>query len=361
MRWWTQRLQREIERIVQTAIAEGQTPGAVVCLGTAEQVLYLAAFGKRQEVPVALPMRVTTIFDLASVTKVAATAPAICLLWQQGKVDLDAPVKRYLPEFSGGHKNRVTVKHLLTHTSGLPAFKNYLRMGLKGQREAIIADICRTRLKAPPGKVFIYSDLGFILLGEIVQRVSGLDLDAFCRRFFYRPLKMLHTRFNPPPSWHPRCAATEWRDGVMQRGVVHDPNAYALGGIAGHAGLFSTAADLARFCQMILREGELDGVRVLAPETVRAMRTNHCPVEGIQRGLGFDIASPYSPQMKGDRFPIGVFGHTGYTGTSVTIDPFSGVFLILLTNRVHPDDKRTIASLRKTLANLVASALYPEA
>jgi CubicO group peptidase (beta-lactamase class C family) len=231
-------------------------------------------------------------------------------------------------------------------------------MGLKGQKEAIIADICRTRLKASPGKVFIYSDLGFILLGEIVERVSGLDLDRFCRRHIYEPLEMGWTRFNPPKSWHSKCAATEWRDGKMTQGVVHDPNAFALGGVAGHAGLFSTASDLARFCQMILREGELDGVRVLEPETVRAMRTNHCPVEGVQRGLGFDIQSPYSPQMKGEKFPIGVFGHTGYTGTSVTIDPFAKVFIVLLTNRVHPDDKRNIASLRKSVANLIASAIY---
>ncbi len=358
MRWWTKGLRRELEKIVQTAIADGQTPGAVICIGTDEKVLYLASFGNRREVPSPQPMRIDTIFDLASVTKVAATAPAICLLWQQGKLDIHAPVKRYLPEFSGGHKSKVTLLHLLTHTSGLPAFKNYLQMGLKGQPEAIIANICRTRLKAPPGKVFIYSDLGFILLGEIVKRVSGHDLNEFCRRHIYTPLQMRWTRFNPPKSWHNRCAATEWRDGQMSQGIVHDPNAYALGGIAGHAGLFSTASDLARFCQMLLREGELDGVRVFEPEVVRAMRTNHCPVEGVQRGLGFDIQSPYSPQMKGEKFPVGVFGHTGYTGTSVAIDPFAKVFLVLLTNRVHPDDKRNIATLRKSIANSVASAIY---
>ena len=358
MRWWTKRLQGELERTIQAAIDEGHTPGAVICVGTAEKILFIKAFGKRREVPSPQPMEVDTIFDLASVTKVVATAPAICLLWQQGKLDIHAPVKRYLPEFSGGHKDKVTLLHLLTHTSGLPAFKNYLRMGLKGQKEAIIADICRTRLKASPRKVFIYSDLGFILLGEIVERVSGLDLDKFCRRHIYEPLKMGWTRFNPPKSWHSKCAATEWRDGKMTQGVVHDPNAFALGGVAGHAGLFSTASDLARFCQMILREGELDGVRVLEPETVRAMRTNHCPVEGVQRGLGFDIQSPYSPRMKGEKFPIGVFGHTGYTGTSVTIDLFAKVFIVLLTNRVHPDDKRNIASLRKSVANLIASAIY---
>jgi CubicO group peptidase (beta-lactamase class C family) len=358
MRWWTKRLQRELERTIQAAIDEGHTPGAVICVGTEEKILFIKAFGKRREIPSPQPMEVDTIFDLASVTKVAATAPAICLLWQQGKLDIHAPVKRYLPEFSGGHKDKVTLLHLLTHTSGLPAFKNYLHAGLKGQKEAIIADICRTRLKASPGKVFIYSDLGFILLGEIVERVSGSDLDRFCRRHIYEPLKMGWTRFNPPKNWHSKCAATEWRDGKMTQGVVHDPNAFALGGIAGHAGLFSTASDLARFCRMILREGELDGVRVLEPETVRAMRTNHCPVEGVQRGLGFDIQSPYSPQMKGEKFPIGVFGHTGYTGTSVTIDPFAKVFIVLLTNRVHPDDKRNIASLRKSVANLIASAIY---
>ncbi len=360
MSWWTKRLQKIVEQTIQAAISEGQTPGAVICVGTAERILYLGAFGRRQEVPRSLPMHTDTIFDLASLTKVVATAPAICLLWQQGQIDLDAPVRCYLPEFSGGHKNRVTVRHLLTHTSGLPAFKNYLQKGLKGRPEAILTDICQTRLKAPPGKAFIYSDLGFILLGEIVRRVSGWDLDTFCRRFLYQPLRMRWTRFNPPPSWHRRCAATEWREGQMTQGVVHDPNAYALGGVAGHAGLFSIASDLARFCQMLLREGELNGVRLFEPEVVQAMRTNHCPVEGIQRGLGFDILSPYSPQMKGDRFPVGVFGHTGYTGTSLAVDPFKGVFFILLTNRVHPDDKRNIASLRKTIANLLATALYPD-
>jgi len=167
-------------------------------------------------------MHPDTIFDLASLTKVVATAPAVCLLWQWKKVDLTAPVRHYLPEFSGGQKNRVTVLHLLTlrtnspskmhtHTSGLPAFKNYLQLGLRG--DAILADIFRTRLKAPPGTQFCYSDLGFILLGELVRRVSGLDLDAFCRRHLYAPLRMKRTRFNPPKSWRIRCAATEWRDG----------------------------------------------------------------------------------------------------------------------------------------------------
>ncbi len=358
MGWWTKGLKQELELTIQNAIAEGQTPGAVICIGNEEKVLYLSAFGRRREVPSPQPMMDNTIFDLASVTKVVATAPAICLLWQQGKLDIHAPIKQYLPEFSKGNKDKVTLLHLLTHTSGLPAFKNYLKMGLKGKPEAIIADICRTRLKAPPGKVFIYSDLGFILLGEIVKRISGLDLNGFCRRYIYAPLKMSWTRFKPPKSWHSKCAATEWRNGKISQGVVHDPNAYALGGIAGHAGLFSTASDLARFCQMLLREGELDGIRVFEPEVVRAMRTNHCPLEGVQRGLGFDLQSPYSPQMKGEKFPLGVFGHTGYTGTSVTIDPFAKVFIIMLTNRVHPDDKRNIADLRKSVANLMASAIY---
>ncbi|MCS7263499.1 MAG: beta-lactamase family protein [Armatimonadetes bacterium] len=358
MRWWTESFKQKLEQIVQKAIEEGQTPGAVVCIGTDEKILYVSAFGKRREIPSPQPMKIDTIFDLASVTKVVATAPSICLLWQQGKLDIHDPVKRYLPEFSAGHKSEVTLLHLLTHTSGLPAFKNYLKMGLKGKHEAIIADICRTRLKAPPGKVFIYSDLGFILLGEIVKRVSRLELDEFCRRYIYSPLKMKWTRFNPPESWHNRCAATEWRDGQMTQGSAHDPNAYALNGVAGHAGLFSKAYDLARFCQMLLREGELNGIRVFEPEIIRAMRTNQCPVEGIQRGLGFDIQSPYSPQMKGEKFPVGVFGHTGYTGTSIAIDPFSKVFVVLLTNRVHPDDKRNIADLRKSVANLVASAIY---
>lgn len=358
MKWWTKRLKRRLERTIWAAISEGHTPGAVICVGTPDEILYLSAFGVRREVPSPQPMETDTIFDLASVTKVVATSPAICLLWQQGKLEINAPVKRYLPEFSGGHKDKATLVHLLVHASGLPSFKNYLLMGLKGQREAIIADICRSRLKAQPGKVFIYSDLGFILLGEIVRRVSGLELDEFCYRYIYAPLKMSNTRFTPPRSWHSKCAATEWREGRMLQGVVHDPNAYALGGVAGHAGLFSTAYDLSRFCQMILREGELNGTRIFEPEVVRAMRTNYSPVGGVQRGLGFDIHSPYSPQMKGDKFPIGVFGHTGYTGTSITIDPFSKVFIVLLTNRVHPDDKRSVASLRKSVFNLIASAIY---
>jgi CubicO group peptidase (beta-lactamase class C family) len=349
-------LQRPLKETLQRAVAEGQTPGAVLCIGTAEKVLWLYACGYRREVPTKQLMRPDTIFDLASLTKVVATAPAICWLWQQGQVDLHAPVRRYVPEFSGGHKNRVTVLHLLTHTSGLPAFKNYLQMGMRG--DTILADICRTRLQALPGTQFCYSDLGFILLGEIVRRVSGRDLNAFCRHHLFAPLGMRQTRFNPPKSWHARCAATTWRDGVMLQGVVHDPNAYALGGVAGHAGLFSVATDLARYCQMLLREGELDGVRVFEPEVVRAMRTDHCPVNGVQRGLGFDIHSPYSPQMKGDKLPVSVFGHTGYTGTSLAVDPVAGIFFVLLTNRVHPDDTRNIAALRKAVANFIAEAVY---
>ncbi|MFA0776621.1 MAG: hypothetical protein PVTTEEND_000335 [Candidatus Fervidibacter sp.] len=356
-RWrWTKGLERKLTEVLQRAVAEGQTPGAVLCVGDPDRIRWLAAFGYRRLVPSKQPMRPDTIFDLASLTKVVATAPAVCLLWQWGKVDLTTPVRRYLPEFAGGQKNRVTVLHLLTHTSGLPAFKNYLQLGLRG--DAILADIFRTRLKAPPSTQFIYSDLGFILLGELVRRVSGLDLDTFCRRHLYAPLQVKRIRFNPPKSWWVRCAATEWRNGTMLQGIVHDPNAFALGGIAGHAGLFSVAEDLARFCQMLLREGELDGIRVFEPETVRAMRSNYCPVNGVQRGLGFDIQSPYSPQMKGDRFPVGVFGHTGYTGTSLLIDPFAELFVLLLTNRVHPDDTRNIATLRKTIANLIAEAIY---
>lgn len=353
------RLTKRLDETLKGAIEVGRTPGAVLCLGDAEDILYLKAFGHRRLVPTKQPMYPDTIFDLASLTKVVATAPAICLLWQQGRLDLTDPVCRYLPEFSKGQKRKMTILHLLTHSSGLPPFKDYLKWGKgHGAREKVLRDICQTRLKGKPGTVFIYSDLGFILLGEIVERVSGQSLNTFCRRHLYRPLQMFRTRFHPPKTWSKKCAATGWRDGMMLQGVVHDPNAFFLGGIAGHAGLFSVAEDLAKFCQMLLRGGERNGIRIFDPRVVRAMRTNHCPVEGVRRGLGFDILSPYSPQMKGDRFPVGVFGHTGYTGTSLTIDPFSGVFFVLLTNRVHPDDTRNIAPLRKAVANLIAEALY---
>lgn len=346
----------KLDEIINSAIARGDTAGAVIAVGERGGVIYQRAYGWRRVVPRKLPMRVDTVFDLASLTKVVATAPAIALLKEYELLDWDDRVHRYIPEFSGGTKRYATIRHLLTHTSGLPPFKNYLAMKFDTAR--IINDICHTRLRAAPGKRFIYSDLGFILLGEIVHRLSEMPLDEFVRVRFFNPMGMRRTRFRPPKSWHRQCAATTFdeRTGEMLCGIVHDPNARIMGGVAGHAGLFSTAADLARYCQMLLNCGVVNGRHLFRKQTVRAMTANQCPVKGVKRGFGFDIKSPYS-HPRGHRLSSASYGHTGFTGTSLWVDPVNGIFIILLTNRLHPDGNGDVRKLRAQVADVVYECL----
>lgn len=344
----------EIDAAVSLAINDGRCPGGVLWLER-QGAAYRKAYGSRALEPQREAMSEETIFDAASLTKVVATAPAVLKLVEQGRVELDAPVQRYIPEFTGAEKETITVRQLLTHTSGLRAGLS-LAQPWSGVKEAI-ARACKERLQDPPGRRFRYSDINFILLGEIVTRVSGQQLDQFCAQELFKPLGMRDTGFLPSDHDRNRIAPTEKVNGKFLRGVVHDPTARRMGGVAGHAGLFTTAADLARFARMMLNEGELDGVRVLRPESVRLM-TSVQTDETLhpRRGLGWDIDSPYAGP-RGMWFPIGSYGHTGWTGGSLWIDPFSETFLIFLSNRNHPTRAGNVLPLRHTLGTLAAEAV----
>lgn len=341
----------EIDALIEQGIADHRMPGAVVWIEH-DGAVYEKAFGERAVEPVVEPMTKDTIFDAASLTKVVATAPAIMLLMERGALDVDAPVQKYIEEFRRDGKDNITLRHLLTHTSGLRPGLDSKKV--EGQRSAI-AYACQEKTTNAPGSLFIYSDINFILLGEVVQRVSGQPLEDFVTMEIYRPLKMKDTRYLPWSIERARIAPTQ-RDGTnMLRGVVHDPTARNMAGVAGHAGVFTTAADLARFARMMLSGGELDGVRVLRPETVSAMTRIQSPATlSSKRGFGWDFDTRYS--RRGDVFPLGSYGHTGFTGTAIWIDPFSNTFWILLSNRVHPDGKGEISSLQKTFSTLAAEA-----
>jgi CubicO group peptidase (beta-lactamase class C family) len=346
-----------IDQAVERVIAEGKAPGAVVLVGHQGEVVFEKAYGNRSLEPRVEPMTLDTVFDLASLTKVIVTAPSIMLLAQQGRLRLDDPAAKYIPSFAKRGKGKITIRHLLTHYSGLPAD---LRLSKKRKSLAgsILTRIYQVKLLAPPGSRFIYSDLGFIVLGKVVEKVSGKSLDAFANENFLTVLNMSSSRFRPLRLDRERIAPTERnKDGSVMRGEVHDPLAALLGGVAGDAGLFSTARDLSRFCQMFLNEGSLDGVSVLEPETVRLMVSPQSPADKENvRGFGWDINSAYS-SVKGSHFSSKSYGHTGYTGTSLWIDPAIDSYLIILTNRVHPDGKGNVKELRTQIADIVGSAL----
>ena len=354
-----------IDGAVGAAVAAGDLPGAVVLVWHAGHTVYRKAFGRRAVVPEPEPMTVDTIFDLASLTKVVATTTAVMLLVEEGRLRLGLPAARYLPGFGRHGKEGITVEHLLTHVSGLRAGFD-LEQEFEGYETALEMAF-EQRPVAPPGSRFIYSDLNFVLLGEIVARVSGLPLETFAARRIFDPLGMDDTLFRPPPRLRARiapteaCAGLEWpcagAGAPMLRGVVHDPTARRMGGAAGHAGLFGTASDLARFGAMLLADGALGGVRLLAPLTVARMTSPATP-PGLRdrRGLGWDIDSRYSGS-RGDLFPSGSFGHTGFTGTSIWIDPASDTVVILLSSRVHPAGGGDARALRARVATLAAAAV----
>jgi len=345
---------RKIDAAIDLAIDEQRLPGAVLWVEHGSDH-YWKAYGNRSLVPSDELMTRDTIFDAASVSKVLATTPAVMILWQRGKIKLDEPVHSYIPEFTGGGKEKITVRQLLTHTSGLT---EDVSTTPKWQgTEAAIRLAAATKLKAPPGTEFRYSDINFFLLGEIVARVAHEPLNLFCAKEIYRPLKMVDTGFLPDKDKIPRIAPTEVIDGVALRGVVHDPTARSMGGVAGHAGVFTTASDLARYARMMLNLGELDGVRILKPETVKMMTSVQTP-PGIddRRGFGWDIDSGFSG-LRGKHFPLGSYGHTGFTGIAFWIDPFSKTFFIFLSNRVHPNGKGSVLKLYRTVGTLAAEAV----
>ena len=348
--------QQAADEAVRDSVASSEIPGAVLVVGQGDQVLHRKVLGWRATVPHPELMTADTIFDIASLTKVIATTPAVLRLWEMGKIDLNAPLGRYLKEFDSAAYQDVTVLRLLTHSAGMNDLPSREAM-TKGFPEAARIQ-ARAGLAVPPGSTFFYSDTGFILLGELVRRVSGEPLDTFARKQFYAPLGMRDTAFDPPAAWRKRIASTEAvnNQGPL-RGVVHDGNARLLHGIAGHAGVFSTASDLSRFCRMLLAGGQLGGRRYLKEATVRAMFAPHVIGEST-RGLGWDISSPYSRTL-GAYFPMGSVGHTGFTGTAIWMDPATGVYMILLTNRVHPYGKGDVAELRRRVSAAVGTRFAP--
>ena len=345
----------EMDTAVMQAIADKKLPGGVLWLERAGTV-YSKAYGQRAVAPTNEPMTADTIFDAASLTKVLATTPAMLLLIERGQVRVDAPVATYLPEFAAEGKQAVTIRHLLTHTSGL-------RPGLGGPggwsgHAKAIELACAEKLRSEPGTRFVYSDINFILLGEVVRRVSGKPLHEFCAQEIYRPLQMNDTGFLPPAAKRARIApTTEEKTEGWLRGVVHDPTARRMGGVAGHAGLFTTVADTARYARMLLNGGALDGVRVFKPESVKLMTSVQSP-EAVpsRRGLGWDLDSGYSGP-RGKVFPLGSYGHTGWTGTSLWVDPFSRTMLIFHSNRNHPTESGSVGALRARLGTLAAEAV----
>jgi len=340
-----------LDAIVRDAIHDDQIPGAVVLVWHNGQVVYRRAFGNRALEPRREPMTLDTIFDVASLTKVVATTTAVMQLVQKGEVRLNDPVAKYLPEFAVNGKEEITVRNLLTHFSGLRADID-LTPPWEGRDTALRMVFAETPAYSP-GSRFLYSDTNFIALGALVERVSGTTLDAYCARKIFTPLEMTHTRFLPPAAWRRRIAPTEDDEqGKMLRGVVHDPRARRMGGVAGHAGVFSTADDLSKFGQALL-----NGSPILSPEIVEKMTTpQQPPTAPVLRGFGWDIDSPFSSN-RGELLPVGSFGHTGFTGTSIWIDPTTRTFIILLTNSVHPRGKGSAVTLRSKMATAVAAAL----
>ena len=345
---------KRLDQAVEQAMHQGKLPGGVLWLQHGDAV-YRKTYGSRSVDPHREVMTEDTVFDAASLTKVIATTPSIMKLVESGKVEVDAPVVRYIPAFGEHDKHQVTIRHLMTHTSGLrPGLS--LRDPWEGVEEAI-RRACAESLVTTPGTKFRYSDINFILLGEIVRRVSGQALEQFAAEQIFEPLGMSHTRYLPPSDWIPFIAPTTKLGATYIRGIVHDPTSRRMGGVAGHAGLFTCTRDLAKFARMMLGRGEVDGVRVFRPETVDLMASVQSPEESdAKRGLGWDIASPYS-SPRGYHFPIGSYGHTGWTGTSIWIVPQPNTFIIFLSNRNHPTEDGTVVALRRTLATIAAESI----
>jgi uncharacterized protein YbbC (DUF1343 family)/CubicO group peptidase (beta-lactamase class C family) len=338
------------------AVKSGEVPGAVVLVGRGDETLYFRALGSRRVVPDHQPMTRETIFDIASLTKPFATTLAVMTLVERGEIRLDNPLGHYLKEFRRKELEGITIRRLLTHTAGLVAIPT--SGSVNGGFPKAAAALSKLPLDFPPGQAFQYSDTGFMLLGEVVRRVSGLPLDRYADKHIYKPLGLKDTMFNPPPSLRDRIAPTEFHNGRLMIGEVHDPRSRAVGGVAGHAGLFSTAGDLARLCRMLLAEGTLDGQRIMQPNTVRLMWTRSAEGNG-SRALGWDISSTFS-RTASIFFPPDAVGHLGFTGTSVWLDPTTRTYLIVLTNRVHPSGGGgdRIRELRTRVAAVTAAQLF---
>lgn len=344
-----------IDQLVGDAIDRGVVAGGVVLIGNHRDVLFERAYGRTSTLLDSVPMRTDTIFDLASLTKVIATTPSILKLAEEGRVSLVDPVVKWLPEFAGKGKDDLLILHLLTHTSGLDDFP----LNDANPRQSAVAGAAAQRLKGEIGSRFRYADINFILLAEIVRRVTGEGLDRYAVEAFFAPMGMADTSFLPTAEKTARCAATVSAESIWLMGRPQDSTARQLGGVAGHAGLFSTARDLGIFCRMFLNEGEVDGRRVLSSRAVRQMTAPYFSRGGkVVRGLGWDIASPFS-SPKGTGFSEVSFGHTGYSGTSIWIDPEADIFVVLLTSRLEYRKVHEINQLRADLSSLAARLFAP--
>lgn len=361
-----------IDETVAASIAKRELPGAVVLVGRRGEIVWRKAYGDRAVAPAREAMTTDTVFDLASLTKVVATATSIMLLIERGKVRLSDPLSAFIPEIKGDGRERITIELLLTHRAGYAPDFN-LKERWIGYDEAI-KRLINEPLHNPPGVRFVYSDIGYIALGEVVRRASGMPLDQFARLNIFEPLGMRNTSFRPPANINTRVAPTEKRRGQQSylgdtpeannpdaerwlRGEVHDPTAYRMNGVAGHAGLFSTADDLAIYCQMILNGGSYGKAHILSPLSVAQMIEPRLVSEtGWTRGLGWDMNTSFSTN-RGDLFGLGSFGHTGFTGTSIWIDPATEMFVVFLSNRVHPDGKGDVGALRGRVASIAAGSI----
>jgi CubicO group peptidase (beta-lactamase class C family) len=340
-----------IDAVVEEEMQAGHFPGAVVLVGRSDKILYWKSFGFEVAEPFQEAMQKDSIFDLASLTKPIATATAIMILIDRHELDPNDYVRTYLPAFAGGGKDQVRIRHLLTHTSGLPAYTDANDLKTRYGNpcpDKVIEKICRLDGLSEPGREFRYSCLGYITLAEIVKVATGRNVSDFCADNIFRPLGMKHTRFNPPASWQSETAATEIVDGEPLRGTVHDPLARLMDGTSGNAGLFSTAADLSIFCRMLLNGGSWKRERILSPAAV-AMLTR---AQSHGRAWGFDVSSSYA-WVKGPNASPQAFCHTGYTGTSIVCDPATDTYLIILTNRAHPHDKGSCKDIRQRIAAIV--------
>lgn len=344
----------DIDRVIGSTIAAQRMPGAVYHLERAGMQVE-RAYGRQSYLPDAPLDTPATVFDIASLTKVVATAPAVLMLADEGRIDLDAPLTSYFPECAGGGRDTITIRHLLTHTSGLPSGLPALPAWQGGAAAHALA--CARVPSHTPGTYFRYSDVNFILLGQLVEQVARMPLAQFAQARIFAPLRMRNTGYLPLARHRAGAIAptAQLENGLLQ-GVVHDPTARRMDGVAGSAGVFSTAADLARYARMLLAGGTLDGVRVLSPASVALLTTDQSP-PGVaaHRAMGMDIDSAFA-RPRGSVFPVGSYGHTGFTGCVLWIDPHSRTFYVFLSNRVFPDEKSNIVPLYGELGTLSALA-----
>ncbi len=346
----------QVDEIIQSAIEDGAFPGAVVLVSHKGKIVYEKAFGHLTYDDTSAIVTTNTIYDLASLTKVIATTTAAMICYDRKLFSLDDPVAKYIPEFAQNGKENVTIKNLLLHNSGLPAFKRFYKK--YSSADEVYKDIYATQLNYKTGNKTVYSDLGMITLAKVIEKVTGKKFDEFCEEEIFEPLGMNSTFFNPPDSLKYRIAPTEidnyWRHTLVW-GKVHDETAALLGGVAGHAGLFSTAEDISKLLQMLLNKGKINGKQFIKQETVKLFTTRYS--NSSTRALGWDTKSEVN-STAGDLFDISSFGHTGFTGTSVWVDPIRKLFVVFLTNRVYPTrENKKLYKVRPALHDAVINAL----